>query len=300
MYTSFADLLADQKAQGLPLWKLIQADDCREENISPEESWNRMASMYAAMKKSDASYDAGLKSRSGLVGGEAAKIAKEREKGMLLVGDFLGRVMERALRVAENNACMKVIVAAPTAGSCGVLPAVLISLEEKYLSEGRDPDDLQKSLVESLYVAGGFGGIIASRASLAGAESGCQAEIGSASSMAAGAAVMLAGGSPEKAVHAAALAMKSLLGLVCDPVAGLVEVPCVKRNVIGAVNALTAADMALSGIKSKIPADQVMDAMHSVGRAMHEDLRETGLGGLAATDAGKAVRKKMGKPEDSV
>lgn len=296
MYTSFSDLLADGKEQELPLWQLIQADDCREGNISTEESWKRMAAMYAAMKASDSSYDGKQKSRSGLVGGEAEKVKRAREKGNLLVGDFLGRVMERALRVAENNACMKVIVAAPTAGSCGVLPAVLISLEEKYLGEGRNPEDLQHSLVESLYVAGGFGGIIAARASLAGAECGCQAEIGSASSMAAGAAVTLAGGSPEEAVHAAALAMKSLMGLVCDPVAGLVEVPCVKRNVIGAVNALTAADMALSGIRSKIPADQVMDAMRSVGREMNEDLRETGLGGVAATETGKAVRKRMTKP----
>lgn len=295
MYTSFADLLEEQKEKNLPLWKLIQLEDCREEALTEEASWQRMADMYEAMKESDRAYDSALRSESGLVGGEAAKIRKQREKGALLSGDFFGHVMERALRVAENNACMKRIVAAPTAGSCGVLPAVLISLEEKYLAEGGDPADLSKRMVEALYVAGGIGGIIAERASLAGAECGCQAEIGSASSMAAGAAVTLAGGSPDKAVHAAALAMKSLLGLVCDPVAGLVEVPCVKRNVIGAVNALTAADMALSGIWSKIPADQVMDAMRSVGRAMNEDLRETGLGGLAATETGKAVRKKMSR-----
>ena len=277
MYTSFADLLEEQKEKNLPLWKLIQLEDCREEALTEEASWQRMADMYEAMKESDRAYDSALRSESGLVGGEAAKIRKQREKGALLSGDFFGHVMERALRVAENNACMKRIVAAPTAGSWG------------------DPADLSKRMVEALYVAGGIGGIIAERASLAGAECGCQAEIGSASSMAAGAAVTLAGGSPDKAVQAAALAMKSLLGLVCDPVAGLVEVPCVKRNVIGAVNALTAADMALSGIKSKIPADQVMDAMRSVGRAMNEDLRETGLGGLAATETGKSIRRKMSR-----
>ncbi len=295
MYTSFAELLSDQREKNLPLWKLIQQEDCREEALSEEASRRKMADMYEAMKESDRAYDSSLRSESGLVGGEAAKIRKQRERGALLCGDFFGRVMERALRVAENNACMKRIVAAPTAGSCGVLPAVLISLEEKYLAEGTDAAELSDRMVEDLYVAGGIGGIIASRASLAGAECGCQAEIGSASSMAAGAAVTLAGGSPDKAVQAAALAMKSLLGLVCDPVAGLVEVPCVKRNVIGAVNALTAADMALSGIKSKIPADQVMDAMRSVGRAMNEDLRETGLGGLAATETGKSIRRKMSR-----
>ena len=148
-------------------------------------------------------------------------------------------------------------------------------------------------MVEALYVAGGIGGVIAQRASLAGAEGGCQAEIGSASGMAAGAAVYLLGGSNEAITHACAIALASILGLVCDPVAGLVEVPCVKRNVIGAMNAVSSCDMAMSGIRSRIPPDEVVDAMHSVGRALPEDLRETGRGGLAGTPTGIEIRKRM-------
>ncbi|MCD7805764.1 MAG: L-serine ammonia-lyase, iron-sulfur-dependent, subunit alpha, partial [Lachnospiraceae bacterium] len=196
------------------------------------------------------------------------------------------RVMERAVKMGESNACMKRIVAAPTAGSCGVLPAVLLSLQEE---KGYDND----RMTEALYVAAGIGGVIASRAFLAGAAGGCQAEIGSASSMAAGAAAYLNGGDIHAIANAAALAMKNLLGLACDPVAGLVEVPCVKRNVIGAVNALTSADLAIAGVESRIPADEVFDAMRSIGRSLPENIRETGLGGLAGTPTGVKLREKL-------
>ena len=181
---------------------------------------------------------------------------------------------------------MKRIVAAPTAGSCGVVPAVFLTMqEEKHFSEDK--------MVEALYVAAGIGGVIASRAFLSGAAGGCQAEIGSASAMAAGGLTYLMGGNAEEISNASALALKNLLGLACDPVAGLVEVPCVKRNVIGAVNALTAADMTMAGIFSRIPPDEVIDAMRSVGRNMNEDIRETGKGGLAGTPTGVEIREKM-------
>lgn len=194
--------------------------------------------------------------------------------------------MEKAIKTAESNACMKRIVAAPTAGSCGVVPAVLITYQEFY-------DISDESIVKSLFVAAGIGQVIAERFSISGAEGGCQAEIGSASAMAAGALAYLRGGSGECIGQASAFALKSLLGLVCDPVAGLVEVPCIKRNVIGAVNAITSADMTLAGIRSVIPPDQVIDAIRSIGNEMPASLRETSKGGLAITETGIEIAKSM-------
>lgn len=242
--------------------------------------------MYRAMGESLAQYDGRLHSASGLVGGEGEKLQRRREAGLLLSGDFIGRILESALKIAESNACMKRIVAAPTAGSCGVLPAVLLHSQEKL---GLSDD----TMVEALYVAAGIGGVIANRASLSGAEGGCQAEIGSASAMAAGSLAYLLGGNAETISQAAAIALKNLMGLACDPVAGLVEVPCVKRNAVGAVNAVTAADMAMAGIASKIPPDEVIDAMKAVGRGMSEAIRETGLGGIAGTPTGQAIAEKL-------
>ena len=203
-----------------------------------------------------------------------------------LTGSFPGEVIAEALRMAESNACMKRIVAAPTAGACGVLPAVLVP----YYKHGKAEES---RIVEALYVAAGIGQVIAYRASISGAAGGCQAEIGSASAMAAGALTYLEGGNDSQICHSAAMALKNLLGLVCDPVAGLVEVPCVKRNVIGAMNALSCADMALAGIESRIPPDQVIDAMKEVGDKMDSTLRETGLGGLAATQRGLEIAEQL-------
>lgn len=184
------------------------------------------------------------------------------------------------MKMGESNACMKRIVASPTAGSCGVVPAVLLSLQERFSYSDEE-------MTKALLVAAGIGGVIASRAFIAGAAGGCQAEIGSASAMAAGAAAYLQGGDMDTICHAAAMALKNLLGLACDPVGGLVEVPCVKRNVIGATSALTATDMALAGIRSKIPPDEVIDAMRSIGVAMPSCIKETGKGGLAMTPEGQ-------------
>lgn len=225
-------------------------------------------------------------SRSGLVGTDGKKIRDARKAGKLVCGDFIGRVIERAVKMGESNACMKRIVAAPTAGSCGVIPAVFITVQEEY---GYTDDQM----TEAMFVAAGIGGVIAHRAFLAGAAGGCQAEIGSASSMAAGAIAYLNGADATGISHAAAIAMKNLLGLACDPVAGLVEVPCVKRNVVGAVNALTSCDMVLAGMNSKIPPDEVFDAMRAVGRAMPENVKETGTGGLAGTPTGVEMRERI-------
>lgn len=286
MYKSLAEICKLEKENHLPFWKIVQLDDCRERGISEEESFGQMRKMYLAMKEADENYDKKLHSASGLVGGEGEKMRQAREEGKLLCGSFLGKVMEKALKTGESNACMKRIVAAPTAGSCGVVPAVFLSMqEEKGYSEDK--------MVEALYVAAGIGGVIASLAFLAGAAGGCQAEIGSASAMAAGGAAHLMDGSAAEIANAAALALKNLLGLACDPVGGLVEVPCVKRNVMGAVNAMTSADMTIAGIFSKIPPDEVIDAMRNIGRSMNEDIRETGKGGLAGTPTGVEIRERM-------
>ena len=283
MYRSLEEIVMEAEENKLSFYEVILADDCKERAITKEESMRQMKEMYFAMKQADASYDGKLVAASGLVGCDGEKMKAARKKQDLLCGDFIGLVMEKALKMGESNACMKRIVAAPTAGSCGVLPAVLLSLGEK---EHTSEDEMTKAL----FVAAGIGGVIANRAFLAGAAGGCQAEIGSASAMAAGAVTYLKGGNNRQIINAAALALKNLLGLVCDPVAGLVEVPCVKRNVIGAVNALTSSDMARAGIESKIPPDEVIDAMRAIGRSMSPSLRETGEGGLAATPTGLKVK----------
>ena len=212
-------------------------------------------------------------------------MAEFAASGKALAGDYLSQVITLALCTAESNACMRKIVAAPTAGACGVLPAVLIPLYRQGVPE--------EEIVQGLYVAAGIGAVIAYRACIAGASGGCQAEIGSASAMAAGTLTAIRGGSAEQIGHATAMALKNLMGLVCDPVAGLVEVPCVKRNVVGAVNAASCADMALAGIESRIPVDQVIDCMGDVGHRMPEEFRETALGGLAATPMGQMVKQQM-------
>ena len=278
-FTSIEQMLRDTEASGLPLWENILLSDCENQGISRDASWHKMSAMLSTMRQSDLDYCEDDRSHSGLVGGDGGKMARYGLAGGTLCGPFLTDVMAGALRMGECNACMKRIVAAPTAGSCGVLPAVLLPYGRHF---GAD----ENTLVEALYVAAGFGMVLAHRASISGAEGGCQAEIGSASAMAAAALVHLQGGTAEQMANACAMAVKNLLGLVCDPVGGLVEVPCVKRNVIGAMNALSAAQMALAGIVSQVPADQVLDAMREVGDALPHTLRETGKGGLAATPFG--------------
>lgn len=286
MYRSLADICRSAEEKKISFWEAVIEDDCRERQLLREESFSQMEGMYRAMKQADAAYDEKLRSRSGLVGTDGGRLQAYVDSGQAVCGEFMGRVMEKAVKMGESNACMKRIVAAPTAGACGVVPAVFLAMQDQYGYS-------DEKMTEALYVAAGIGGVIASRAFIAGAQGGCQAEVGSASSMAAGGAVYLRGGSAEAVVHAAAMAMKNLLGLVCDPVAGLVEVPCVKRNVSGAVVALSAADMALAGVRSKIPPDEVIDAMREVGLSMPACVRETGEGGLAATPTGVRMREYL-------
>lgn len=285
MYQSLQQMYEECEKQRKAFWKLVLDADASEKCLQPEEIFLKMSGMYDAMKSADRSYD-GKKSASGMVGENGRILEEYHQTGKSIVNGFIQKVMERALRTGECNACMKRIVAAPTAGSCGVLPAVLISYQEKT----NCPDE---KITEALFVSAGIGEILASHASIAGAQGGCQAEIGSASAMAAGALAHVQGGSTEQIMHAAAIALKGLLGLVCDPVAGLVEVPCVKRNVIGAVNAVTSADMAMAGIRSVIPPDEVIDAMDEIGRNMDRRYRETSEGGLAATKTGLKIAERL-------
>lgn len=286
MYGSLEKIVTLAQQSGKPFWKVVQEEDCHEAALSEEESFAKMTAMYKRMKKSMIVDREKEHSASGLVGGEARLLKERMDRGEMLCGDFVSRVMEKALAVAANNACMRRIVAAPTAGSCGVLPAVLVTYQEMLGAS-------DEKMVEALYVAAGIGGVIGNRASLSGAQGGCQAEIGSASAMGAGALAYLDGGDDQMIIHAAALALKAVLGLACDPVAGLVEVPCVKRNVMGAVNAVTAADMARAGIFSKIPPDEVIDAMRTIGTHMPIEIKETGIGGLAGTKTGKEIAEKL-------
>lgn len=272
--------------QNKPLWEIILEDDMHDRDASKEDSWKKMCRMWEAMLASVENYEGDITSASGLVGGMGAKMEAYGQSGQSLCGDFVSKVMATALKTGESNACMKRIVAAPTAGACGVLPAVLVPFyQETKCGEER--------IVQALYVAAGIGQVIAYRAFIAGASGGCQAEIGSASAMAAGAMTFLKGGDTMQIMQAAAMALKNLLGLVCDPVAGLVEVPCVKRNVVGAVNALSSADMALAGIFSKIPPDQVIDAMREVGEKMHDSLKETAMGGIANTPEARKLTQGL-------
>ena len=286
VFDSVRRMLEAAERRGLPLWELVLDASAQESGMSRETSLRTMRERLAVMRSADADYDPAQRSPSGLTGGDAEKLRRQSEAGKSIAGAFVGDILASALRMGECNACMHRIVAAPTAGACGVIPAVLLPYARQF---GADDD----ALVRALYVSAGYGAVIARRASISGAEAGCQAEIGSASAMAAAALVTLHGGSDAQTAHAAAIALKNLMGLVCDPVAGLVEVPCVKRNAIGAMNALSAAELALAGIESRIPADEVIDAMRAVGAAMPPALRETGRGGIAASPTAQAFREQF-------
>lgn len=273
-----------------PFWRVVLDTDMEEREVTEAASMERMRFTWQAMLESVESYQGERRSVSGLVGGDGARMRDYAVKEKPLSGDYLAEVIATALGVGESNACMCKIVAAPTAGACGVLPAVLVPLYKR-------GDLEEEEVLKALYVASGIGAVIAFRACIAGAAGGCQAEIGSASAMAAGALTALRGGDADQIGNAVAMALKNLMGLVCDPVAGLVEVPCVKRNVVGAVNAISCADMALAGVTSRIPVDQAIDCMGDVGRRMPVEFRETALGGLAVTPFGQSVKDKMLKGE---
>ncbi len=285
-YQSMEEAQTRCEKEGIEFWKAVQLEDADERGVTEADSWKEMKRMWQAMLDGLDAYDPELMSRSRMVGKEGGLVDAYRAAGDTLCGDFMAKVMSNALKMGCNNACMKRIVAAPTAGACGVMPAVLVTYYREY-------DVPEEKMIEALYVAAGIGQIIANRAYLAGASGGCQAEVGSGSGMAASAICHVKGGGTPQIGHACAMALKNLMGLVCDPVGGLVEVPCVKRNVGGAFNAIAAADMALAGIESQIPVDQVIDAMKEVGDKMDVSLRETGIGGVAGSLRAAEVVARM-------
>ena len=328
MFGSIKEILDQCESDGREFWRVILEDDMSDRNVDENESAQKMRELWDAMYQAAKGYDGSIKSASGLSGGDGKKMEEYIKTHECLCGDFMGKVITEALKMGESNACMKRIVAAPTAGACGVMPAILVPYYERMIlqninvednaennittdygdnksnnittdnAEQKDKDtkakkEADEKIIKALYVAAGIGEVIARRASISGARGGCQAEIGSASAMAAGALTYLQGGNEQQIADSVAMALKNLLGLACDPVAGLVEVPCVKRNVVGAVNAVSSSQMASAGIKSRIPVDEVIDAMAYVGDKMDESLKETGVGGLAGTVSGKEIAGRV-------
>ncbi|WP_431029439.1 L-serine ammonia-lyase, iron-sulfur-dependent, subunit alpha [Lysinibacillus sp. LZ02] len=228
----------------------------------------------------------GVQSVTGLTGGDAVLLQNYIATGKSLCGELLLDAVSKAVATNEVNAAMGTICATPTAGSAGVVPGTLFAVKHKL-------NPTREQMIRYLFTSGAFGFIVANNASISGAAGGCQAEVGSAAAMAAAAIVEMAGGTPQQCAEGFAITLKNMLGLVCDPVAGLVEVPCVKRNAMGAANALVAADMALAGVTSRIPCDEVIGAMYRIGQAMSPNLKETARGGLAATPTGKALAQKI-------
>ena len=264
-----------------PISRVVLNDQAERDGVSEDALIGKMCETLEVMRESAAAgVSPDVKSMSGMTGGQAAMLSARVASGSSAAGPIMGEAMAVALGVAELNAAMGRIVAAPTAGACGILPGVLLTYGK---ARGASDDDL----VAALFTAAGVGGVIAAKASISGAQAGCQAECGAASAMAAAALVELSGGSAEASASAVSFALMNVMGLVCDPVGGLVEVPCVYRNVLGVVNAVAAADMALSGIHSLLPADEVIEAMGRVGRAMPASLRETGEGGCAACQSAR-------------
>lgn len=288
MYASIEELVSDATIKNLPISELVIQAECNDMNVSRNDVWRKMKHNLDTMRLavSRGAHGIGVHSKTELTGGDAVKIKDYRKSHKTLSGDMIMSAVQSAIATNEVNAAMGVICATPTAGSSGTLPGVLFTLEKRL---GLD----EEQMVRFLFTAGGFGMVIANNACIAGATGGCQAEVGSASGMGAAAAVEVAGGTPKQSANAMAIAISNLLGLVCDPIAGLVEVPCINRNAIGSSNALISADMALAGCESMIPADEVISAMDKVGKNMPESLRETGIGGLAGTPTGQEIRMRI-------
>lgn len=284
---SIASLVTAARERGCRISDVVVDAQAEESGRPREELIERMRQNLQVMKEAvETGLRGDVRSLTGLSGGQAAKVERARQAGRTVSGGPIDRAVARALAVAEVNASMGRIVAAPTAGSCGVLPAVVLTVADQV---GSSEDDV----VLALFAAAGVGVVIADRATISGAEGGCQAECGSASAMAAAAGVEMAGGTPDQCAHASAIALKNVIGLACDPVAGLVEVPCVKRNAMAAAQAMVAIDLALAGVESVIPADEVIEAVAQVGRALPASLRETAQGGLAATPTARQIEKRV-------
>ena len=281
------ELLELCQKQNLPISEIMLRREMTEGEMPEEEARSRMARALAIMKESaHTPIQTPVRSMGGLIGGEAEKLASHQAAGRGICGDVLEKAITYAVAVLETNASMGLIVAAPTAGSAGVVPGMLLALQECHSFSDED-------LIKALFNAGAIGYLITRNATVAGAEGGCQAEVGAASAMAASAAVELMGGTPELCMSAAGTAITNILGLVCDPIAGLVEAPCQKRNAMGASNAIVAAQITLAGVGNLLPLDEVIDVMYSVGRSIPFELRETALGGVAGSPTGCRLSKQI-------
>jgi L-serine dehydratase len=286
MFRSVKELVELAESNQIKIAEVMIRQEVEVTGLARDEVIKKMDQNLTVMEQAVERGLRGVTSFSGLTGGDAVLLQNYIKSGKALSGTVLLDAVSKAVATNEVNAAMGMICATPTAGSAGVVPGTLFAVKEK----------LQPSryeMIEFLFTAAAFGFVVANNASISGAAGGCQAEVGSASGMAAASIVELAGGTPAQAAEAMAITLKNMLGLVCDPVAGLVEVPCVKRNALGASNAMTAADMALAGIKSKIPCDEVINAMYLIGQSMPSSLRETAEGGLAATPTGKRLEREI-------
>ncbi|MFD0712044.1 L-serine ammonia-lyase, iron-sulfur-dependent, subunit alpha [Paenibacillus sp. GCM10027626] len=286
-FSTLQQLIDFCREEQVSIGQLMLNEQAKETGKSQEETFRMMADYYNIMKEAvRRGIEEPVPSRSGLTGGDAGRVHQYMDSGLSSLGEEACRALAYALSVSEVNASMGRIVATPTAGSCGIIPGVFVSSQQRF---GWDDEQL----VMGLFAAGAIGYVIANNSFISGAEGGCQAEVGSAIGMAAGALTEMRGGTPEQAVHAVGLALKNSLGLICDPVGGLVEIPCIVRNGFGAVTALAAADMALAGVRSVIPSDEVIGVMLEVGAAMPAKHRETAQGGLAQTPTGKRIMKNL-------
>lgn len=282
MHKSIESLVRDAEESGRSLPRVVLETEAAETGVSPEAIRARIAETLGVMRRAiDEGLRGEVRSASGLTGGRARRL---QENGPRLLGAPVTETLARAIATLEVNAAMGLIVAAPTAGAAGVLPAILVSVDAN--TEGGLGED---RLVDAMLVAGGVGGVIAQRASLAGAEGGCQAETGTAAAMGAAAVTWLNGGTHEQIGTAIALCLQGMLGLICDPIGGLVEIPCIYRNASAAMQAIAAAEMALAGLDFPVGADEVIDVMGEVGRRMPSAYRETAMGGLAATPSARRL-----------
>lgn len=286
MFRNVAELVELAVSQHKKISEIMIEQEVSITGRSKEEVIAQMDRNLTVMEEAVERGIKGVTSHSGLTGGDAVLLQKYIEKGSFLTGETILDAVSKAVATNEVNAAMGTICATPTAGSAGVVPGTLFAVKKKL-------NPTREEMISFLFTAGAFGFVVANNASISGAAGGCQAEVGSAAGMAAAAIVEMAGGTPQQCAEAMAITLKNMLGLVCDPVAGLVEVPCVKRNAMGAANAMVAADMALAGITSRIPCDEVIDAMYKIGQSMPTALKETAQGGLAATPTGRQLAAKI-------
>ncbi|AZB42902.1 L-serine ammonia-lyase, iron-sulfur-dependent, subunit alpha [Bacillus sp. FJAT-42376] len=286
MFRNVAELVELAYSRGCKISEVMIQQEMDVTGKTRDEVFAMMDRNLEVMEQAVEKGLAGVKSHSGLTGGDAVLMQAYIEKGNFLSGETILDAVSKAVATNEVNAAMGTICATPTAGSAGVVPGTLFAVRDKL-------HPTREEMIEFLFTSGAFGFVVANNASISGAAGGCQAEVGSAAGMAAAAITEMAGGTPSQAAEAMAITLKNMLGLVCDPVAGLVEVPCVKRNAMGAANAMVAADMALAGITSRIPCDEVIDAMYKIGQTMPTALKETAQGGLAATPTGRELEAKI-------